>query len=130
MAAHSKPKGLTSAPNINRRAAIKGRNGVYDGSTLIPDEPDADAGAIADGDDGEVSEGRATAAAAARSKMTKLRATLLDVGDIDTGRRVWHAAMEVAVMDNQACRTWPDHMIDYLRRGLNRLSDFYGGLNG
>lgn len=79
------------------------------------------------GDDGEVSEGRATAAAAARSKMTKLRATLLDVGDIDTGRRVWHAVMEVAVMDNQACRTWPDHMIGYLRRGLNRLSDFYGG---
>ena len=60
----------------------------------------------------------------ARVNVAKLRAVLLAVGDIDTGRRVWHAVMEVAVMDNQACRTWPDHMIGYLRRGLNRLADF------
>ena len=61
--------------------------------------------------------------------MTKLRATLLGVGDIDTGRRVWHAVM--------GSRSWTIRpaapgliTIDYLRRGLNRLSDFYGGLNG
>jgi hypothetical protein len=61
---------------------------------------------------------------AARAKVARLREILLSTGDIDTGRRVWHAVMEVAVMDNQACRTWPDHMIGYLRRGLNRLADF------
>lgn len=78
------------------------------------------------GDDGEVPERRAMAARAARHRMDKLRATLLSVGNIDMGRRVWHSVMEVAVMDNQASRVWPEHMIDFLRRGLNKLSDFYG----
>ena len=79
------------------------------------------------GNDGEETQSRATAATAARFKANKLRDALLAAGNIDEGRRVIHAITEVAVIDNLQARKWPDHMHLFVRKGLNRLNDYYAG---
>lgn len=94
----------------------------YHGLTGVPfPSPRAQNLFAVHGDDGEVSETRAERAAKARKRMQRLRDALLAVGNIDTGRRVIHAVNEVVLLDNVASRTWPDHMLTYLRRGLNKL---------
>ena len=79
------------------------------------------------GAEGEDSEGRSTSAKAARFKANKLRDALLGTGNIDEGRRVIHSVTEVALLDNFQARKWPDHMLMFIRKGLNRLADYYGG---
>lgn len=66
-------------------------------------------------------ESRAEAARRARTLAKRFDTILLAVGDIDTGRRVAHAIKQVCVLDVQEARCWPEHMLDYLRRGLNAL---------
>lgn len=76
--------------------------------------------------DGDDPQSRIDAAKAAKLKMAALRDTLLKTGDIDTGRRVLSAVMSAAVEDITECRTWPEHMMLFLRKGLNRVGDSYG----
>jgi hypothetical protein len=78
--------------------------------------------------DGEDSESRGEAARKASAKMASIRATLLAVGDIDTGRRVYRAVMSVVVEDIQECRGWPEHMLLYLRKGLNKAGAVVYGM--
>lgn len=78
------------------------------------------------GSEGEESSDKALSAQAARSRANKLRGTLLGTGNIDEGRRVIHSVTEVAVLDNPQARKWPDHMLMFIRKGLNRLADHYG----
>lgn len=78
------------------------------------------------GGGGEDSEERAEAARKARSRAHKLDEILLAVGDINTGRRVIHTVKNVALLDIAESRGWPDHMHRYLRKGLNKLADYYG----
>lgn len=41
-------------------------------------------------------------------------------------RNALHAVNEVAFMNNECAREWPEHMIDYLRRGLRELVFRFG----
>lgn len=75
--------------------------------------------------DGDDPQSRIEAAKAAKIKMAALRDALLKTGDIDTGRRVLSAVTAVAVEDIIECRTWPEHMMLYLRKGLNKIGDHY-----
>lgn len=77
------------------------------------------------GGDGEDSTSKADRAVAARSRMVKLRDLLLKVGDINTGRHVVHTVNCIALQDIPESRCWPPHMIAWLKRGLNKLADFY-----
>jgi hypothetical protein len=74
--------------------------------------------------DGEDSDARGQAARRARDKMVAIRACLLSVGDIDTGRRVYRTVMSVAVEDMPATA----HMLDNLRRGLNKVGSVVYGM--
>lgn len=78
------------------------------------------------GGGGEDSEDRAQAARKARERAEKLDSILLAVGDINTGRRVIHTVKSIALLDIAEARGWPDHMHGYLRRGLNKLAEYYG----
>lgn len=78
------------------------------------------------GHEGEESESRVEAARKAEQRMTKLRATLQGVGDIDTGRKVERKVAEVCVQDSAEARRWPEHTVSLLRRGLNALAWHYG----
>jgi hypothetical protein len=73
------------------------------------------------------SESKAERARKARDRMKELQAVLQRVGDINTGRRVSHSVQEVAFLDNIGARRWPEHMLLYLRRGLNAVHSFYTG---
>lgn len=75
--------------------------------------------------DGDDPQSRIDAAKTAKAKMATLRTVLLSAGDIDTGRRVYSATTAVAVEDITEARTWPEHMLLYLRKGLNRVGDHY-----
>lgn len=75
--------------------------------------------------DGDDPQSRIEAAKSAKAKMGILRKLLLDTGDIDTGRRINSAVTAVAVEDIAESRTWPEHMMLYLRKGLNRLGDHF-----
>lgn len=78
------------------------------------------------GNEGDETESKSEAAKKARIKAQKLRDVLLGVGNIDEGRKITSAITEVALLDNVQCRKWPDHMLWMIRRGLNRLADYYG----
>lgn len=80
------------------------------------------------GDAGE-SEAKIKAAGIARSKAKRLRDVLLATGDIDTGRRVEHTVRMICLIDLPESRAWPEHMIGWLRRGLNRLAGDHYGMN-
>jgi hypothetical protein len=74
--------------------------------------------------DGEDSDARGKAARRARDKMVAIRACLLSVGDIDTGRRVYRTVMSVVVEDMPATA----HMLDHLRKGLNKVGSVVYGM--
>lgn len=76
----------------------------------------------------EESEGKIEAARKARDKAKAMEKTLLAVGDIDTGRKVSHTVKTVCVLDVQESRMWPEHMIGYLKRGLNALARQHYGM--
>lgn len=78
------------------------------------------------GHDGEESESRIEAAQKAQERFNKLRKVLLEVGDIDTGRKVERKVAEVCVQDIIEARKWPESTLLLLRKGLNALSYFYG----
>lgn len=78
------------------------------------------------GNEGEEDENKSEAAKKARSKANALRDVLLGVGNIDHGRRVQSAVNELSILDNAHCRRWPDHMLHFIRQGLNRLADHMG----
>jgi hypothetical protein len=78
------------------------------------------------GNDGDESQTRAEAAKQARTKHNMLRDHLLATGNINEGRHVLHSVKEVCVLDNMHARRWPEHMLNHVRRGLNRLADCYG----
>lgn len=78
---------------------------------------------------GEDSQSRADRAREASKRMAKLRDILLGCGDINTGRRVEHTVKLVCVEDIDECRDLPQHMVAWLRRGLNSLALFYGVLD-
>lgn len=80
------------------------------------------------GGEGEEREDRVKATVAVRARAKHAVGVLLAVGDINTGRKVAHAVNEVCVLDNIAARTWPEPMLNLLRRGLNALhSDIHRG---
>jgi hypothetical protein len=74
--------------------------------------------------DGEDSDARGKAARKARDKMVAIRAALLSVGDIDTGRRVYRTVMSVVVEDMPAT----EGMLDHLRKGLNKAGSVVYGM--
>ena len=78
------------------------------------------------GNEGDEDENKSEAAKKARSKANALRDVLLGVGNIDEGRRVVHSVNELVVLDNVQARRWPDHMLHFIRKGLNRLADHFG----
>jgi hypothetical protein len=78
------------------------------------------------GSDGEESATKADRAKRARTKHNALRDHLLATGNINEGRHILHSVKEVCVMDNLHARRWPEHMLMFVRRGLNRLADYYG----
>ena len=78
------------------------------------------------GNEGDESESKVDAAKNARRRYNEARDVLLSVGHIDEGRHVIHAVTEVAYLENMHARRWPEHMLWYIRRGLNRLADHYG----
>jgi len=73
-------------------------------------------------------ESRAEQARRARQTASKLDAILLSVGDIDTGRKVSHTVKMVCVLDVHESRCWPEHMLGFLRRGLNALARQHYGM--
>lgn len=77
--------------------------------------------------EGAESESRSAQARKARDRMKELQAVLQRVGDINTGRRVSHSVHEVALLDNIHARRWPEHMLSFLRKGLNAVHSFYTG---
>ena len=77
------------------------------------------------GSDGEASETKAERAAKARREANVIRDVLLGTGSIDEGRRILHSVKEVALLDNAQARRWPDHMLMWIRKGLNKLADHY-----
>lgn len=77
-------------------------------------------------DGSEDGEERGRAAARARSRAKALQALLLAVGDINTGRKVTHTVNSIALLDIQEARGWPEHMVGWLKRGLNALARHYG----
>jgi hypothetical protein len=79
------------------------------------------------GSAGEETDEHVIRAKAARHKAKSLQAVLMATGDIDTGRRVYHAVTQVCLMDIPESRRWPAHMTSYLVRGLNALVKHYGG---
>jgi hypothetical protein len=74
------------------------------------------------------SESRTEAAKRARQTAKRLEAVLMGVGDIDTGRKVAHTVKTVCVLDEQNARCWPEHMLNFLRRGLNALARQHYGM--
>ncbi len=78
------------------------------------------------GDDGDTTPRRADAASKARAKMAVLRDELLASGDINAGRKILHTVNEIALLDTSGARLWPEHMLGFLRKGLNRLVRHYG----
>lgn len=78
------------------------------------------------GSSGEDSGERAERASKARARVNTLRMVLLGVGDIDTGRLAIRLVTDAAVMDDQSSRHWPEQKLIPLRRGLNKLADYYG----
>lgn len=81
--------------------------------------------AIRGDNNGEDSYRRAEKSRDASKLAGRLRDILLGTGNIDEGRRVVHSVTEVAVLDNPQARKWPDHMLMFIRKGLNRLADHY-----
>lgn len=77
------------------------------------------------GNEGDESESKVDAAKNARRRYNEARDVLLSVGHIDEGRHVIHAVTEVAYLENMHARRWPEHMTFMLRKGLNKLADFY-----
>lgn len=75
--------------------------------------------------DGDEPAHKSEAAAAARERMKKLEKILLETGDINTGRKVAHTVSAIAVQDIAEARTWPGHMIGWLKRGLNQVANYY-----
>lgn len=80
------------------------------------------------GSGGDDSEGRAKAARKARDKANALRDAFLACGDINTGRKVAHTVMQVCVLDVDEARKWPNHMMLWLRHGLNAAGKVYGAV--
>lgn len=78
--------------------------------------------------EGEDSESRVEAARRAKAKAARIRDALLATGDIDTGRRVYRAVMSATIEDIQECRGWPEHMLNYLRMGLNKVGKVVYGV--
>lgn len=75
------------------------------------------------GFDGEMSQDHAKAARAASNKMMELEAALLQATD---GPMVKRKTFEVCVLDLKESREWTTHTVGFLRRGLERLVDYYG----
>lgn len=61
-----------------------------------------------------------------KERRRKQQDMLLNTGNIDTGRRIWHTVNLVCVEDLPSQANLPKHMIDWLRRGLNQLGIYYG----
>lgn len=78
------------------------------------------------GHSGEESEDRVQAALKAQDRFNKLRKVLLEVGDIDTGRKVERKVAEVCVQDIPEARRWPEPTVLLLKRGLRALAFYYG----
>lgn len=70
------------------------------------------------GYDGDVSTGRAEAARKIANRIMALEGVLLSCQD---GRQVASTVKSVCVMDIEEARKWPEHMLSYLRRGLDAL---------
>lgn len=69
---------------------------------------------------------RGEAAKRVSEQIQAIRNVLLRVGDINTGRKVLSACNSVCVEDIEQARTWPEPMMLLLRKGLNKLGDYYG----
>lgn len=61
-----------------------------------------------------------------KRRREKQRDMLLNTGNIDMGRRIWHTVNLVCVEDMPNQAKLPNHMIEWLRRGLNQLAIYYG----
>ncbi len=76
------------------------------------------------GHEGEDNTSRAAATRAATNRMMELEGCLL--GCHWQGRQVATTIRNVCVIDIDEARGWPEHMMEWLRTGLDALVMFYG----
>lgn len=78
------------------------------------------------GSDGDDSDNRKEAALRARDRKIDLVKTLESCGDINTARKVQYTVNAVCVESLDHMRNLNPLMQEWLRKGLNKLADFYG----